>query len=291
MYHHLTRSPLRRSQSCLVAVAAIAIAAPPLAAQTGPDLPKLSPRARVEQQVGVAKFAVDYSSPAVRGRKIWGELVANGEVWRTGADAPTTLEASADFTFGGVAVPAGTYALLSIPGEKEWTVILNSKSDLQGTRGYSEAEDVARVRVRPEKAPARERLAFSFVDTEDDRTRLDLEWEKLRVSVPIEVDTTALALANIEASLAGAWRPHFESARYLLRSGGDVDQALAYIETSIAVQPTWWNSWVKAEILAKLGRKTEAVAAAKQAQELGAGDAIFRDFFAANVEKAISDWQ
>lgn len=264
---------------------------PPVAAQTTPELPRLSPRARVEQGVGVAKFAVDYSSPGVKGRKVWGALVPYGEVWRTGADATTTLEAGADFTFGGVAVPAGSYALLSIPGEKEWTVILNAKTDLMGTRGYSETDDVARVKVRPEKAPARERLAFSFVDTEDTSTRLVLEWEQLRISVPIEVDTTALALANIEAALAGAWRPHFESARYLLRSGGDLAQALTYIDTSIAVQPTWWNAWVRAEILAKLDRKPEAVVSAKRAQELGADDVIYRDFFAANVEKAIADWQ
>lgn len=281
---------------CLrVGIAAAVLAAlcplPPVAAQTAPELPRLSPRARVEQGVGVAKFAVDYSSPGVKDRKIWGVLVPYGEVWRTGADATTTLEASTDFTFGGVAVPAGSYALLSIPGEKDWTFILNAKTDLMGTRGYSETDDVARVKVRPEKAPARERLAFSFIDTEDTSTRLVLEWEKLRISVPIEVDTNALALANIEAALAGAWRPHFESARYLLRSGGDLEQALTYIDTSIAVQPTWWNAWVRAEILAKLGRKPEAVASAQRAQELGADDVIYRDFFAANVEKAIADWQ
>lgn len=292
---HVPSTRVRRIGTATVGVSALtlglAIAAAPLEAQAAPELPRLSPRARVEQQVGIAKFAVDYSSPGVRDRKIWGELVPFGELWRTGADAPTTLEASHDFTFGGVAVPAGKYVLLSIPSAKEWTIILNSKTDIQGTRGYSDAHDVARIRVAPDSAPMRQRLTFSFVDTEDAATRLDLEWDKLRISVPIEVDTDALAMANIEAALAGAWRPHFESARYLLRSGGDLVTALGYIETSIAVQETWWNSWVKAEILGKLDRKAEAIAAAKQAQELGKDDAIFRDFFAATVEKAIAGWQ
>src|SRR6185436_3214410 len=103
---------------------------------------------------------------------------------RTGANAATKLDASRDFTFGGTAVPAGTYALYTIPGKKSWTVILNSNWKTGGTNGYDEKNDVARVSVKPASAPERERLVFLFSDTANDSTRLDLEWEKLRVSVP-----------------------------------------------------------------------------------------------------------
>jgi hypothetical protein len=286
------RNPIRNrtvgaAAALLGALGSVSIAA----AQTAPELPQLSPRARVEQQVGVTKLAVDYSSPAKKGRVIWGELVPYGELWRTGANAATKLEASRDFTFGGKKVAAGTYSLLSIPGDTSWTVILNSKADLPGTRGYDEKQDVARVTVKPQKAPARERMTFLFADTTDNSTRLDLEWDELRVSVPIEVATDQFAAANIDKALDDAWRPHFASARYLLDSGGDLDKALSYIDTSITIEPTWWNNWVRAQILAKKGRANDAVAAAEKAQELGKGDEIFEGFFKESVSKAIADWK
>lgn len=276
--------------ACWLAAAAMLAAAPALA-QSAPELPDASPRARVEQRVGVTDFAVDYASPGVKGRTIWGGLVPWNELWRTGANAATRFEASRDFTFGGVAVPAGTYALYTIPGEKEWTVILNTKAEASGTRDYDEALDVARIRVTPQKAGARERMTFFFSDTTDDTSRLDLEWAELRVSVPLAVETKKHALASIDATLAEAWRPHFAAARYLLQTGGDLDTALGYADTSIAVKPTWWNTWVRAQILGKLGRNADAVAGARQAQELGKGDPIFEGFFAASVNEAIAGWE
>lgn len=278
--------------SCAAIVGTVLVFRLPRAeAQAAPELPQPSPKARVEQRVGLTDFAVDYSSPGVKGRKIWGGLVPYDQLWRTGANASTTLKASRDFTFGGTAVPAGTYSVFTIPGKKMWTVILNSSLTIAVTRGYDEKNDVARISVKPESAPFRERLAFLFSDTTDDTTRLDLEWEKLRVSVPITVDTTAQSRANIDKALADAWRPHFASARWLLDTNGDLTQALGYIDTSIAIKSTWWNQWVKAQILAKLGRTAEAVAAAEQAQSLGSGDQVYDSFFKDEVAKAIAEWK
>jgi len=255
------------------------------------ELPQASPRARVEQRVGVTDFSLTYSSPGVKGRKIWGELVPYDELWRTGANAATKLEASTAFMFGDTEVPAGAYSLFTIPGKKSWTVILNSVADAPGTRGYDEAKDVARMNVKPESAPFRERMAFAFANTTDDGARLDLEWEKLRVSVPLAVETRELALANIDKSLADAWRPHFTAARWLLENDGDLAEALSYVDTSIAIKATWWNNWVRAQVLAKQGKNAEAVAAAERAQSLGAGDEIFEGFFKESVGKAIADWK
>lgn len=275
----------------LAAVAALALAAPAIAQPGQPELPQASPSARVEQQVGVNKFSVTYSSPGVKGRPIWGELVPYGELWRTGANAATQLEAAKDFSIGGTKVPAGTYALYTIPGKTTWTVILNKNPNAGGTRGYDEKNDVARITVTPAQSPARERLTFLFAETTDDATRLDLEWDTLRVSVPITVDTKAQATANIDKALGDAWRPHFASARYLLDSGGDLNQALGYIDTSIAIKPTWWNNWVRAQILAKQGKKVDAVAAAEKAQALGKGDEVYEGFFKDQVGKSIAEWK
>ena len=275
----------------LTVVAALALAAPAAGQQGALELPQPSPSARVEQQVGVTKFSVSYSSPGVKGRQIWGELVPYGELWRTGANAATTLEASRDFTFGGRKVPAGSYALYTIPTTSTWTVSLNKNPNAGGTRGYDKKNDVARITVTPAQAPPRERLAFLFSDTTDDATRLDLEWDTLRVSVPIAVDTRGHATANIDKALGDAWRPHWSAARYVMDTGGDLNQAIGYIDTSIGIKPTWWNNWVKAQILAKQGKRTEAVASAEQAQKLGKGDEVFEGFFKDQVAKAIADWK
>jgi hypothetical protein len=273
--------------------AAVLIAAAPaaIAQQTPPELPQASPNASVMQQVGLTKFTVTYSSPGVKGRTIWGEVVPYDQLWRTGANLATQLEATRDFTFGGAKVPAGTYALYTIPGKTNWTVILNKNPNAGGTRGYDEKNDVARISVTPTQSPARERLTFLFANTTDDSTRLDLEWDTLRVSVPLKVETAQQAMTNIDKALADAWRPHFASARYLLDSGGDLKTALGYIDTSIAIKSTWWNNWVKAQILAKQGKKAEAVVAAEQAQKLGQGDEVYEGFFKEQVGKSIADWK
>jgi hypothetical protein len=261
------------------------------AAQGAPDLPAASPKARVEQRVGLTDFSIEYSSPGVKGREIWGGLVPYDELWRTGANRSTKLEASRDFTFAGKKVPAGSYSLFTIPGKKEWTVILNGETDLAGTRGYDETKDVARVVVVPESTPMRERMTFLFSDTTDDGTRLDLEWAGLRVSIPLGVATTQQVRANIDGAIAEAWRPHFASARYLFETGGDLDKAREYIETSVDIKPTWWNTWWKAQILAKQGKTKEAVVSAMEAQKLGSGDNIYEGFFAEQVKTSIAEWE
>lgn len=257
----------------------------------GLEVPQPSVKAKVEQRVGVTDFSIEYSSPAVRGRKIWGELVPHDQLWRTGANAPTKLTASKEFSFGGTKVPAGSYTLLTIPGASSWTVILNKNTAIQGVNGYDAKDDVARATVKPEAAPARERMTFLFSETTDDGTRLDLEWAALRVSVPVKVDTAGQVKAAIDKSLGEAWRPHYQAGRYVLESGGDVDTAIRHLDTSIAIQPTWWNQWFRAQALAKKGRPADAVASAEKAQQLGKGDNIFEQFFQEDVQKAIDGWK
>lgn len=286
------RSMTNRLLTCtLVTVCGSAMFVAATAAAQGLEVPQPSPAARVAQRVGITDFSVDYSSPAIRGRKIWGELVPMGKQWRTGANAVTKLTASDDFTFGGKKIPAGAYALYTIPGNNSWTVVLNSAVDAWGAPGPDPKKDIARVTVKPQSIPARERLTFLFSDTTDDSTNLDLEWEKVRVSVPLKVDTKNLVQANIQENLQDAWRPHFTAARWVLDSGGDLKEALTHIDTSIAIKPTWWNNWVRAQILAKQGNSREAVEAATRAQELGKGDRVYEGFFKPQIEKAVAEWK
>lgn len=254
------------------------------------ELPVPSPAARVEQRIGIANFSIEYSSPAVRGRTIWGGVVPLDKPWRSGANKATKLTATHDFIFGGKAVPAGAYALYTIPGRDMWTVVLNSDADVWGMPGPDPANDVVRATAKPEAIPFRERLAFLFSGATDDSVRLELEWERLRIPVPLKVDTQAHIAAGLEKLKEEAWRAHVDSARYLFESCGDLKVALAYVETSIAIDPTWENHWLRAQILAKQGKTAEAVKAAEQARRLGKGDKAFEQYYKPELEKALRDW-
>jgi hypothetical protein len=259
-------------------------------AQAALELPAPSPHARVEQRVGITDVAIDYSSPGVKGRKIWGEVVPFDKTWRAGANQPTKLTVSKDFSFGGTAVPAGTYAVFMVPGKASWTVLLN-KNLTVSQEDHDAKDDVAHVTVKPVALPApRERLRYTLDDTQDDRTLLDLEWERVRIQIPIAIDTRALVTAGIDKAVADAWRPAFAGASYLHDAGQD-DRALALVDRSLAIQPTWRAEWLRAQIQWKKGNKTEARASAGRAQELGKGDAGFEQNARANLEKTIAGWK
>jgi hypothetical protein len=270
---------------CLISTASLAAAQ-----QAGPELPQPSPKARIEQRVGLTDFSIDYSSPGVKGRKIWGELVPYDKPWRSGANAPTKLTASRDFTFAGKPVPAGSYALYTVPGKTTWQVALSSALDTQAN-DYDAKKDVVRVTVTPQAIKGRERLTYLISDTTDDGARIELEWEKVRVSVPISVATKQQVMAGIEKAVDDAWRPHFAAARYLLENNGDLTKALGYVDQSIAIKPTWWNQWVRAQILAKQNRSQDAIATAEKAMQLGTGDRVYESFFKEEVTKTVAGWK
>lgn len=283
-------SALAAAVTAASALAFPALLVSPALAQQALELPSPSPAAKVSQRVGVTDISVEYSSPAAKGRKIWGDLVPFAKVWRTGANAATKITFGKDVTFGGQPLKAGSYALVTLPGEKDWTVILNKDTGIfAGGKNYDEKEDALRVVVKAAPASHRERLTFLFSDTSDDATRLDLEWEKLRISVPITVDTAAHAKANIEAASKGAWRPLANAARYLSETAKDQAGALALIDKSLALESAWFNSWVKAQILQRQGKIDGALEWAKKALDLGAKDSYF--WGKADVEKALKEWK
>lgn len=254
------------------------------------ELPAPSPAAKVMQRVGLTDITVEYSSPAVKGRKIWGALVPFDKPWRTGANAPTKITFSRDATFGGQAVPAGTYTIVTWPTAKGWTVGLSKDLTQGGGKPWEEKDQVAKVAAKTSAIPMRERMTFLFADTKDDATSLDLEWEKLRVSVPITVDTKAHALASVKQNVDGAWRAHANTARWLAESTKDYDAALKYADTSIQMSPQWFNTWVKADILAKKGDVQQALTLGQQAYDMGMKDEK-AFFLKADVEKALADWK
>ncbi len=253
------------------------------------DLPRPSPNAKVSQMVGLTEVSVDYSSPAVKGRKVFGGLLPYGQLWRTGANGATKITFSKDVMVADKPVPAGTYALFSIPTATSFTVILNKNPNQGGTDQYKQDLDQLRFEAKPQPIPARERLTFLFNNTTESATSLDLEWEKVRISIPIKAGTDAQVAAGIKALETNAWRPWNNAARYLLESKKDLDQAMTLIDRSIAMKEDWFNVWTKAQIVAAKGKAAEACPLAQKAQALGGTSEGF--FFAAEVKKAIADWK
>jgi hypothetical protein len=278
---------MKKLLGCVVAVV-VALTALPASAQL--ELPAASPSAKVMQEVGLTEISVDYSSPAVKGRKVWGGLVPYDQVWRTGANMATKITFSRDVTFGGKPVPAGTYAIVTVPTQKEWTVVLNKELGLfGGGKTYDAKDDVVRVTATPTEIPNRERFTFLFSNTTDDQTSLDIEWEKLRISVPITVDTATHAQANIQSAVNGTWRSLANAARYVADTSKDYPTALKYADNSLAIQSHWYNNWIKADILARSGKIADARKFAQTAWDLGQKDPNF--FFKDQVAKALQDWK
>jgi hypothetical protein len=256
------------------------------------ELPALSPGAKVSQTAGLTEISVEYSSPGVRGRKIWGALVPFGEVWRAGANAATKLSFGKDVTIDGKPVPAGDYAFFVIPQKAPaaWTVILSSGIKQWGSMQYKKEQDFLRVDVKPVAIPDRERLGFVFPDFNSDQATLALEWEKVRLPLVIKLKTSEQAgqvIKNLEENPQSPWT---QAARYELEQTKDYDQAVKLADKSISIQEDWLNVWTKAQALAAKGDKKGALALATKADELG-GKKPDRYFYAGEVKKALTEWK
>jgi hypothetical protein len=163
-----------------------ALAQTPQAAPTAKPAP-LSPPAQAAAKIGAASITIDYARPSMRGRKIMGELVPFDKVWRTGANAATTLKTDAAITIGGAEVPAGTYTIYSLPGEKAWKLIINKQTGQWGTV-YDQAQDFARVDLKVDALPQPlEQFTITLVATGAKTGQLVLEWESTRLIAPIAV--------------------------------------------------------------------------------------------------------
>jgi hypothetical protein len=258
-------------------------------AQARLELPRKSPAAVVMQRVGLTDVTVKYHRPAVRKRRVFGKLVPYGKLWRTGANACTKLILSRPATIGGSLVAPGTYSVLTIPGRGAWTVIVNKNTKLWGTRGYKQAHDVARFKVKSKAAPFRERLTFVFSGVTERSARLDLWWARRYVSIPIRVETNKQALATIGKQTKRGWYTYAAAARYLLETKQQPARALKLINQALAADKTWYGSFIKARILHWQKRHGAAYAMLQQAKTLGDKDKRF--FYKAQVEKALKAWK
>lgn len=257
--------------------AALALATSAAAAQSGP--PRPSPQATVSQVVGVTRIEIAYSRPGVKGRQIWGGLVPYGQVWRTGANEATTISFSTDVQVEGKPLPAGRYALFTIPTAERWTVVFNRQGDQWGAFDHNPEEDALRVEVAPREAPQLERMAFTIPEVTDTSAVVELRWERLAVPFTVTVDTPRLAAeraaketsaADAAAGTLSAW------ARWALENDAAIDQAVGWAARSVQGEgaKSYWAGSVHARLLAKAGKAAAARAEAERVLALVADDSI-----------------
>ena len=274
-------------RTVLTLVAALALTTTASAQQL--ELPRPSPNAKVTQVIGVTEVTVDYSSPGVKNRKIWGGVVPYNQVWRAGANSATKITFAKDVVIDGKPLAAGSYALFVLPTPTKWTIIINKDANQFGAFTYKKEDDVLRVDVKPQPAPMRERLAYQFSNFNDAGGSLDLEWEKVRVSLPIKVHTDEQVAASVKAFMNNGWSPWVQAARYELDKK-NIDEGMKLVETSIQLKETWLNVFVKAQLLAARGNYKEALPLAQKAKEMGdkEGDNFF---LKADVDNELKSWK
>ena len=237
------------------------------------QMPQASPSAKIAQQIGLSNVTVDYSRPSTKGRKIFGELVPFGQVWRTGANGATLLTFSTDVTIAGQSVPAGQYALYAIPNKSEWTMILSKNTKLWGAIGYTDADDLLRFAATPNKLSRNyETMEITFADMTDTGANLSIKWETTRVDFRIETEVDAIVMAQIQELVIDAETDNpgllYSAANYYYTNQKDMQQAYAWISKSVASDKKYWTVHLKAKIEATLGLKAEAIATAKESMVL-----------------------
>ena len=257
------------------------------------ETPQPSPLGEVEQMVGLTEIEIEYSRPGVKDRVIFGELVPYDVMWRTGANASTKISFSTDVEINNTTVPEGTYALYTIPGEKEWTIILHKNLDYWGTGGdnYDEAEDQIRFKVSSNSAyPVKiETLTINITDIKDGSCNIELLWENTQVKFGVTVNYDEEVMAQIESAMTISSRTYYLAARYYLENDKDLDQALEWINKAIEMDEKYWVVRQKALILAKQGKYDEAIAAAERSKELA--KEAKNDHYVELNDQSIAEWK
>jgi hypothetical protein len=234
--------------------------------------PQPSPTQTIKQNFALSSVELSYSRPGMKGRKIFGDLVPFGKVWRTGANNATTLTFGDDVTIGGTKIPAGKYGLLTIPDKDKWTLIITKSLDITSPAAYKQDQDVVRVDVKPMSMDYQmETFTMQFGNVKPSSCDLNIMWDKTAVVLPITTDVDTKVMGKIKELMNQDNRPYFEAAMYYMNNDKDLNQALAWFDKAVEAQPdAFWIHHQRANALAKLGKKSEAKAAAEKSKALAA---------------------
>lgn len=234
----------------------------------GIKTPAPSPGQTIKQDFALSSIEVNYSRPAAKGRKIFGDLVPFGKMWRTGANSQTLITFGEDVTVGGKAVKAGKYSLLSIPGKSEWEIILAKPET--SVFNYKAENEVTRFTAKSTTLPMNvENFMILFGAQTSNSVNMSIIWENTEVEFPIVADIDTKIMADIDKAMNVDSKPYFAAASYYFDNGKDLTKALAWANRAVDAQPeAYWVVHLKAKIQAKSGDKAGAIATAKKSLEL-----------------------
>lgn len=253
----------------------VALVAMPLLS-VAQDLPAPSPKATLQQRVGLTDITVEYSRPSAKGRKVFGDLVPYGEVWRTGANKATTITIKGDVLLNDQPLPAGSYSLFTIPRQGgAWEVILNRNTELWGAYDRKPEEDVLHVKVPVKECAMTETFTMEFANLGQDVADLMMRWENQEASLHISADATEQGKANIKEAIAKAdagYRTFYSAASFYLERELDAKQALAWAQQSVSKEKKYWNTFVLARAQAANNLFKEASATAQEAAKLASAE-------------------
>jgi Protein of unknown function (DUF2911) len=235
--------------------------------------PQPSSTQTVTQDFGMGKIDLVYSRPDVKGRKIFDGMEPYGTVWRTGANSATVIKFTDDVSMEGKPVPAGEYGLFSIPGEKEWTIILSKQPKQWGAYNYKASDDFLRFTVKTKHlSDLTETMTLAFTNVSPTSCDLQMMWEHSGFTVHLTTDIDARVMANIDSAMKTDKKPYYQAVIYYYNNNKDMTKALAWaneMEKDKNFPPFVPKLW-KARVLLKMGDKTAAVATAQEGARLAA---------------------
>ena len=239
------------------------------------EFPQASQHAVLKQRIGLTDVEIDYSRPNKNGRAIFGGLVPYDKPWRTGANQPTKIKTSAPVKFGDKEVPAGEYALYTIPGANEWKLVLSKNLKAQTPADHKPEDEVARAAAKPSLlvGPPAETFTIGFEDLRANSATFYLEWDKTRVDVKLTTNDVEKVTQGIDATVKSGKEQdanfYYSAGSFYFDQNKDLPQALKWVDQAIEKNPkAYFMQYKKAQILAKLGNKKEAIAAAEKSIEL-----------------------
>lgn len=235
--------------------------------------PQPSPLSKIEQKVGLVDVSLEYSRPGVKGRKIFGDLVPFGKLWRTGANKNTIITLSDNVMIDGKELQKGSYAIFTTPNKTEWEVVFYTDTENWGTpQKWSDDKVALKTTVKTEKIPMPiETFTITIDNLKTDGATLGMLWENTYAGIPFTVATDKAVLANIEQVMSGpSANDYYASASYYLETEKDINKAKMWIDKAVELtkdKPRFWYLRKQALIYEKAGDTKGAIKAAKASLE------------------------
>ncbi|WP_442266887.1 DUF2911 domain-containing protein [Tenacibaculum sp. ZS6-P6] len=246
--------------------------------------PQPSPSAKIEQKVGLTDVTVEYSRPGIKGRKVFGDLVPYGKLWRTGANKNTIVTFSDDVTIDGKTLKKGSYAIFTKPNASSWEVMFYTDTNNWGTpRKFDQAKVALTTTAKVENMPmVIETFTISIDDVKNGSAVLGILWENAYAGIKFNVPTDKAVSASIDKVMAGPGpNDYYAAASYYMDEGKDITKAQQWIDKAVEMtkdQPRFWYLRKQSLIHAKAGDKKGAIKAAKaslmHAEKAGNADYI-----------------